>query len=131
MLAVYRKSLLIRTPTPLRERLGRLAAPAARCRQAIAGVSPGISQAGGLPLQSQYDLSDSFIASGGFLTDILPVPICPYHADTMTTGGASMHVTLALPSAHESQQASQLNRKTCYVLVSAALSALQNVCGPN
>ena len=80
MLAVYRNSLLMRTPTPLRERLGRLAPVGARRGQALAGASPGTLQAGGLPLQSQYDLSDSFIASGGrcgFVTDSA-CPLTPH-----------------------------------------------------
>ena len=71
MMAVYRDSLLADTPMPLRQRLQRFRAdsapaqpprPAEECRQlSIAGAA-----AGELPLcvVSQYDLSDSFIATG-------------------------------------------------------------------
>lgn len=65
MLAVYRTSLLTGTPTPLRERLGRWLPMGGWAGQGPARASPGSPyMAGGLPMQSQYDLSDSFIATG-------------------------------------------------------------------
>lgn len=72
MMAVYRDSLLADTPLPLRQRLQRLGADSApaepprpageECRRLpVDGAG-----AGELPLcvVSQYDLSDSFIATG-------------------------------------------------------------------
>lgn len=131
MLAVYRNSLLMRTPTPLRERLGRLAPAGARRRQALAGASPGSPQAGGLPLQSQYDLSDSFIAPGGrcgFVANSA-CPLLPSHAGTTPTGRSFALLTLVLPFAHRVQMALLLMCKICYVLAISAQSSLRELGG--
>ena len=67
MLAIYRNSLLMHTPTPLKQQLGRWLPRAGRTGRGPAGVSPGSPLPTGLPLQSQYDMSDSFIASGAHM----------------------------------------------------------------
>jgi hypothetical protein len=74
MMAVYRDSLHARTPTPLRAALARMRAPArgeeegtrAQTAQRAAGGEGGGARMGELQCSaSQYDLSDSFIATGG------------------------------------------------------------------
>ena len=67
MLAIYRNSLLMHTPTPLRQHLGRWLPREGRFGQGPAGASPGSPLPAGLALQSQYDMSDSFIASGAHM----------------------------------------------------------------
>ena len=60
MLAIYRNSLHMKTPTPLRERMGRWLPMDLR-----AGLEPpSACLTTGHGQQSQYDFSDSFIASG-------------------------------------------------------------------
>lgn len=99
MMAVYRDSLLARTPTPLRAALARMRGAAAVGDEEEEGTRPQTAQQGGRgeggaprmgELQcsaSQYDLSDSFIATGeGFtcclLNCILSACItpCMHHA---------------------------------------------------
>ena len=60
MLAVYRNSLHMKTPTPLRERMGRWLHMDLRDGQEPPSACPTT----GRVQQSQYDFSDSFIASG-------------------------------------------------------------------
>ena len=60
MLAIYRNSLHMKTPTPLRERMGRWLPMDLRAGQEPPSACPTT----GHVQQSQYDFSDSFIASG-------------------------------------------------------------------
>ena len=64
MLAIYRTSLLMSTPTPLKQCLGRWLPGEGRSGQVYVGASPGSPLPAGLAVQSQYTMSDSFIASG-------------------------------------------------------------------
>ena len=70
MLAVYRTSLLVKTPTPLKQHLGRWLPREGTSGQGYAGPSPNTPVPAGLALQSQYDMSDSFIASGACKTHV-------------------------------------------------------------
>ena len=57
MLAIYRKSLHMKTPTPVREHMGSWLPMDLRAEE-DGGATIGHAQ------HSQYDFSDSFIASG-------------------------------------------------------------------
>ena len=64
MLAIYRNSLLMKTPTPLKQCLGRWLPREGRSGQGCTGASPGSPLPTSLALHSQYTMNDSFIASG-------------------------------------------------------------------
>ena len=91
MLAIYRNSLHMKTPTPLRERMGRWLPMKLQAGQEPHSACPST----GHKQQSQYDFSDSFIASG---TPRLPLcnscsqVVTPRQTSLLAPGCAYMNV---------------------------------------